>query len=90
MPRDCRFFIFVAILLIMHQLGVGMFRTFGALCRSDTVANTFGESSSYHTLAARGVVVLRSLADAMRRYAVPAATLQQPHVGAAPAEVCNC
>lgn len=37
-----RFFIFVVILVVMHQLGVAMFRAFGALCRSETVANTFG------------------------------------------------
>jgi len=85
-PRDCRFFIFVAILLIMHQLGVAMFRTFGALCRSDTVANTFGESSYYHhTLAARGVLVLWRLADAMRRHGCAGA-----HPSAAPRRRCAC
>mmetsp|Transcript_9242 Transcript_9242/g.27733 ORF Transcript_9242/g.27733 Transcript_9242/m.27733 type:complete len:1604 (+) Transcript_9242:484-5295(+) len=41
-PEASRFFIFVVILVVMHQLGVAMFRAFGALCRSETVANTFG------------------------------------------------
>ena len=37
-----RFFIFFVISVVMHQMGVALFRAFGASCRSITVANTFG------------------------------------------------
>ncbi len=42
LPAARRFFIYMVVLVIMHQLGVAMFRAFGAGCRSETAANTFG------------------------------------------------
>jgi hypothetical protein len=38
----CRFFIYILILLALHQMGVGLFRLVGVLARTMTIANTAG------------------------------------------------
>lgn len=37
-----RFFIYILILLALHQMGVGLFRLVGVLARTMTIANTAG------------------------------------------------
>ena len=38
----CRFFIYILILLALHQMGVALFRLVGVLARTMTIANTAG------------------------------------------------
>lgn len=53
-----RFFIFVVILLIMHQMGVAMFRAFGSAFRSITTSNTFGSFFFLSMMILGGVVAI--------------------------------
>lgn len=38
----CRFFIYIAYLILLHQMGIALFRLMGALGRDVSITNVYG------------------------------------------------
>jgi hypothetical protein len=55
----CRFFRYILLLFLMHQLAIALFRTIGALGRSMVIANTFGSFALLVVFLLGGFVLAR-------------------------------
>lgn len=59
--KDChgRFFRYMLLLFLMHQMAIGLFRLIGALGRSMVVANTFGSFALLVAFVLGGFILAR-------------------------------
>jgi hypothetical protein len=55
----CRFFRYILLLFLMHQLAIALFRTIGALGRSMVIANTFGSFALLVVFLLGGFILAR-------------------------------
>ncbi|CAK9229936.1 unnamed protein product [Sphagnum troendelagicum] len=58
-PEPGRFFRYILLLFLMHQLAIALFRTIGALGRSMVIANTFGSFALLVVFLLGGFVLAR-------------------------------